>query len=154
MYNYVCIYNIGCSGDPESHWIPGTEIHTYIAILINSPDGWRFFSCTFTFCKMKTNPPTDYIKIINVQVHLWELIAVHFLQVLIILYTCTCTTCISVKGLDLSLWITDWSYKRLHGLRPELCVTCTLITVNHFELQMYLLNLLCWQSQSLPSWFN
>lgn len=92
------------------------------------------------------------IKIINVQVHLWELIAVHFLQVLIILYTCS--TCISIKGLDLSLWITDWSYKRLHGLRPELCVTCTLITVNHFELQMYLLNLLCWQSHSLPSWFN
>lgn len=58
MYNYVCIYNIGCSGDPESHWIPGTKIHMYIAILINSPDGWRFFSCTF--CKMKPNPPTDY----------------------------------------------------------------------------------------------
>lgn len=92
------------------------------------------------------------IKIINVQVHLWELIAVHFLQVLIILYTCTYTR--SVRGLDLSHWITDWSYKRLHGLRPELCVTCTLITVNHFELQMYLLNLLCWQSHSLPSWFN
>lgn len=49
-----CIFiYIGC-GDHESHWIPGTQTYTNTAILINSPDGWRFFSCTN--CKMKTNP--------------------------------------------------------------------------------------------------
>lgn len=39
MYNYVCIYNIGCFGDYESYWILGIQKYMYIVILINLFDG-------------------------------------------------------------------------------------------------------------------
>lgn len=57
MY-FVCIYDIGC-GDHESHWIPGTQIYTYTAILINSPDSWKVF---FMYrMQNQTNPQIEII---------------------------------------------------------------------------------------------
>lgn len=88
---------------------------------------------------MKTNPPTDYkdYKCTSafMRINCSTLFAGVNYTVYMYMYYMYIGQRIRLESLNNRLII--------HGLRPELCVTCTFITVNHFELQMYLLNSLC-----------
>lgn len=133
MY-FVCIYDIGC-GDHESHWIPGTQIYTYTAILINSPDSWKFF---FMYrLQNQTNP-----QIRDYTMYTWAFMRIKCSTLFVVIAGVTRSV---LESLNNRLIIQTYTYKYMDYVQNYKYYMYPVITVNHL-----MLNSLCWQSYLLP----